>query len=134
MKKLLFLLVVTFFFHGCGSFMTFSSANITTNAWIGEPILDSQIDTSGNVFFKRTLSDGTTLGLLYDELTEKDGGFVYTTLMNDFGWYWNGSKWDGNVYLRTTKLGHMYINPSKGLALHFNFENEYRAFKVKVLN
>ena len=133
MKKLLFLLFVTFF-YGCGSFMTFSSANITTNAWIDEPILDSQIDTSGNVFFKRTLSDGTTLGLLYDELTEEDGGFVYTTLMNDFGWTWNGDNWNGNVTLRTTELGHMYVNPSKKLALHINYENEYKAYKVKILN
>lgn len=134
MKKLLFLLVVSFYLQGCGSFMTFSSAKISTNAWIGEPILDSQIDTSGNVFFKRTLSDGITLGLFYDEQTEHDGGFVYTALMKDFGWSWIGDRWQGSGFERTTKLGHMYINPKKGFALHVNFENEYRAFKVKILN
>ena len=50
--------------------------------------------------------------------------------MQDFGWTFNGEKWDGSVYNRATKLGHMYVNPSKKLALHIDYANEYKAFKV----
>tara|TARA_A200000113_G_C8630517_1_gene279057 strand:- start:26 stop:520 length:495 start_codon:yes stop_codon:yes gene_type:complete len=132
MKKLLFLLVVSFSLQGCGSFKTFETSNLATNVWIEEPILNSQIDTSGNEFFKRMLSDGTTISLYYDS-NFKDSGYVYTTLMQDFGWVWDGDKWGGSAYNRTTKLGHIFINPKKRLALHIDFQNEYRAFKVKVI-
>ena len=134
MKKLLLLFVLCSVAIGCGSFKTFQTSTLQTNTWIEEPILNSEVDLSGNLFFERTLSDGTKLALFFDEITEMDGGYVYTTLMNDFGWIWNGDTWDGNAYLRTTKLGHMYVNPSKKLALHIDYANEYKAYKVKILN
>ena len=134
MKKLLLLFVLCSVAVGCISLKTFQTSTLQTNTWIQEPILNSEVDLSGNLFFERTLSDGTKLALFFDELTEEDGGFVYTTLMNDFGWTWNGDNWNGNVTLRTTELGHMYVNPSKKLALHINYENEYKAYKVKILN
>ena len=131
MKKLLFLLVVLFSLQGCGSFKTFETSNLATNVWIEEPILNSKIDTSGNVFFNRMLSDGTTISLYYD-INFKDSGYVYTSLMQDFGQVSDGDKWGGSTYNRTTKLGYTYLNPKKRLALHIDFQNKYRAFKVKV--
>ena len=128
MKKLLVLFC--FMLVGCGSIKTFQNATTQTNVWIAEPILNSEIDLSGDMFFKRTLKDGTQIVLTYDQKTELDGGAVYIQMMEDFGWYFNGDKWDGTIYNRSPKLGHMYINPSKKLALHIDYENEYKAFKV----
>ena len=128
MKKLLVLFC--FMLVGCGSIKTFQNATTQTNVWIAEPILNSEIDLSGDMFFKRTLKDGTQIVLTWDKKTELDGGAVYIQMMEDFGWYFNGDKWDGTIYNRSPKLGHMYINPSKKLALHIDYENEYKAFKV----
>ena len=115
---------------GCGSFKTFQTSTLQTNIWIEEPILNSEIDYSGNFFFERTLKDGVKIALYFDEKTELDGGSVYVQLMNDFGWTFNGESWNGSAYNRTMKLGHMYVNPRKKLALHINYENTYKAFKV----
>lgn len=128
MKKLL--LLFSLMLVGCGSIKTFQDATTQTNVWIAEPILNSEIDYSGDMFFKRTLKDGTQIVLTYDQKTELDGGAVYIQMMEDFGWYFNGDKWDGSIYNRSPKLGHMYINPTKKLALHIDYENEYKAFKV----
>ena len=115
---------------GCGSIKTFQNATTQTNVWIEEPILNSEIDYSGDMFFKRTLKDGTQIALSWSAKAEIDSGAIYVQIMQDFGWSFNGDKWNGTIYNRSMKLGHMYINPSKKLALHIDYENEYKAFKV----
>ena len=129
------LIILCIVLVGCGTLKTLKTSTLNTNAWIGEPIRNSEIDTSGDLFFFRQLSDGTQIALYYDELTETDSGLVYITMMQNFGWSFNGDSWIGNsVYNRNTQLGYMYINLKKRMALHIDYSNEYKAYKIKILS
>ncbi|MAJ31308.1 MAG: hypothetical protein CMC18_01450 [Flavobacteriaceae bacterium] len=134
MKKLLSF-ILCFVFFGCGSFKTFRKASLNSNVWIGEPIRNSEIKYNGDLFFFRQLSDDTQIALYYEEQIENDSGLVYTTMMQNFGWTFNGDGWSGNgVYMRNHKLGHMYVNLKKRMALHIDYANEYKAYKIKIIN
>ena len=132
MKKLL-PFFLCFVFVGCGSLKTFRKASLNSNVWIGEPIRNSEIKYNGDLFFFRQLSDGTQIALRYDQQTETDSGFVYTTMMQNFGWTFNGDGWNGSIYSRNYQLGHMYVNLKKRMVLHIDYANEYKAFKIEII-
>ena len=119
------------------TFLNCRSTYITKNSdrWKKFELRPSQISLSGDTFFTSRLDDNTYFGVFYDKVVSQDGGFYYTTLMDDFGWYRNSTgNWSGDPYtVRRHKDGHIYVNPKRKVAMYFySSTNDYRAFKVKI--
>jgi hypothetical protein len=132
MKKLiyfaLFFAVSAIILSGCASL---STAN--TNRWLEYELPPSKINYSGNNLMEVKLFDGSTCYVFYDDDIGKDSDYYYSLLMQDFGWNLNGDKWSGPVLeVRQTKLGHMYLNPKRQVAVYFYPNGNYDAFKVKI--
>lgn len=106
----------------------FSTAN--TNKWIQYEIPPSRINISGEIIMESVLSDGSICYIFYDERTNIDGEYYYSLLMQDFGWYSDGDKWKGGGI--NCKLGCMYLNPKRQVAIYFYPKGTYGAFKVKI--
>jgi hypothetical protein len=56
-------------------------------------------------------------------------------LWQDFGWKLKDDKtWTSPQGARERKLGHIYINPSRGAAVYYYPDREYSVFKVNITN
>ena len=123
--------IVTLTFFNCRS--TYIAKN--SDRWKKFELRPSQVLLSGNTFFTSELDDNTPFFVFYDKEVYNDQAFYYTTLMNDFGWYKNGTgNWSGDAYtVRRHKDGHIYVNPRRKVAVYFNpSTDKYRAFKVRI--
>ncbi len=131
--------IVAFTIYSCGSASNYTSK--TSNSWGEYELRPSKITKDGEPFYSNRLDDGTRFVVSYDYKVSKDVDFFYYKLMQDFNWYenakggWSGKTGDyfGNV--RRYKVGHLYVNPSRNVALYFNPKNDgrYSAYKVKLL-
>jgi hypothetical protein len=119
-------IVLLFLIIGCASLSTANS-----NIWIEYELPPSRVENGGQIMSAK-LSDGSICHVYYDRKIASDGEFYYSILMQDFGWYDNGDKWTGNQYSRRQKLGHMYINPKRQVAVYFYPRGTYGAFGVYI--
>jgi hypothetical protein len=122
----IFLMVWLFLIIGCASLATASS-----NTWVEREIPPSMIDNDG-VIVSVKLTDSSICHVYYDRKIASDAEFYYSILMQDFGWYENGDKWNGNQYSRRYKLGHIYINPKRQVAVYFYPKGTFGAFGVNI--
>ena len=123
--------IVTLTFLNCRSIYIAKNSD----KWKKFELRPSQVLLSGNTFFTSELDDNTPFFVFYDKVVDEDAAFYYTTLMNDFGWYKNGTgNWSGDAYtVRRHKYGHIYVNPKRKVAVYFySGTNDYRAFKVRI--
>ena len=129
MKKLILLLsfmVIGITFNSCATFQT---ATATTPEWIEQQIHPSQLFVNGNVSFSGKLSDGSTYSLLKDYTADLDTGY-YDFAVAEFGR--DGSEWIDRI--RNPKLGHLYINPNKLIAVYITPGGGSTKFKVNIFD
>ena len=113
---------------GCASL---STAN--TDRWLEYELPPSRVNYSGDNLMEVKLSDGSICYVFFDDDISNDSDYYYSLLMQDFGWHLNGDKWSGPVLdVRQTKLGYMYLNPKRQVAIYFYPKGTYDAFKVKI--
>jgi hypothetical protein len=124
----IFLVIGLSLIIGCASLAT---AN--TNTWVEREVPPSMVDKDG-IIVSVKLTDGSICHVYYDSKVYSDADFYYSILMQDFGWYDNGDKWTGNQYSWRYKLGHMYINPKRQVAVYFFPKGTYGAFSVYIEN
>jgi hypothetical protein len=122
----IFLIAWLFLIVGCASLATANS-----DTWIEREVPPSMIDND-DVIISVKLTDGSICHVYYDRKIASDEYFYYNILMQDFGWYTNGDKWTGNQYSRRYKLGHMYINPKRQVAVYFYPKGTFNAFGVYI--
>lgn len=130
MKKLyLFsVLLIVVGFYSCA---TYSSA--TARNWKEFQMPPSQIIRNGDVFFEGRLTVGSGFNVFSDEKVDIDAKYYYTMLMQDFGWSKKSDEtWTAPYNARDKKLGHLYVNPKKGVAIYFYPDRNYSAFKVNI--
>ena len=132
MKKItLILTIFIFFIYSCDSYSTYVSS--TSNVWLEFELPPSRILNNGNVFFERTLSDGTKVSVYSDSEITKDASYYQTLLWQDFGWNLKDDKtWVGPAGSRKRKHGYIYVNPRRGVAVYFHPDRTYEAFKAKL--
>ncbi|MDR2481894.1 MAG: hypothetical protein LBD07_06390 [Spirochaetaceae bacterium] len=143
LRSELLLVVVVLGMTGCATFSTantnmgmtgcatFSTAN--TNIWIEYEIPPSKVNYSGEIIMEAQLSDGSKCYVLFDDDISNDSDYYYSILMQDFGWHLNGDKWSGPVLeVRQCKLGYMYLNPKRQVAIYFYPKGTYDAFGVRI--
>ena len=123
--KVLFILLVTILFNGCGVYTTVSS-----NKWGEYELPPSKIVKDGSTFFKGKLSDGTDFFVFYDDLVDNDGEYYYAMLMQDLGWRRNGDEWSAPQGTRSYKRGCIYVNPRRHVAVYFYPDKNFNAFKL----
>jgi hypothetical protein len=108
----IFLMFYLFFIVSCASLATANS-----DTWIEREVPPSMFDNY-DIIISVKLTDGSLCHVYYDKKISSDGDFYYSILMQDFGWYLYGDTWRGNQYSRRCKLGHMYINPKRQVAIY----------------
>ena len=95
----------------------------------------SRIVKNGEVFFEGQLSDGNKFAVVADEKIDVDARFYHTMLWQDFGWTLKDDKtWTAPQSARERKLGHIYINPGRRVAVYYYPDRNYSAFKVNINN
>lgn len=134
MKKYLSIILITFLtisLSGCG-FGLYTTMN--TNDWLEYELPPSSIVRNREVFFEGKLSDGSKFSVFADEKIDEDASFYHTTLYQDFGWKKKDDKtWTAPQSARERKLGHIYINPSRKVAVYYYPERNYSVFKVNIV-
>lgn len=128
-ETLLLIAFLTIILNSCASFET---ATAKTNKWLAQEIPPSKIIKNGQVFLEGKLSDGSTYSVFQDDKIDIDQYYYYNSLYQDFGWSDNGNNWTGSVYNRRPKLGNIYINPRKRVAIYFYPKGTFAAFKVSI--
>ena len=135
MKKLILLLslmVIGTTFNSC---VPLGGVIYNSSKWNEYPIPPSMIVKNGDVFFSGKLLDNKTFTVFYDEAINADQYFYYNTMMQDFGWYSDGDKWKSSSdFRRRSKLGYLYINPNKRVAIYMYPKNTFGAFKVSIVD
>ena len=104
----------------------------TTNRWLEYELPPSKITKNGKEFYEGKLSSGSRFSVFYDDEIDNDGEYYYAMLMQDWGWRRNGDTWSAPQGSRREKRGHIYVNPSRRVAVYFYPEREYNAFKVSI--
>jgi hypothetical protein len=105
----------------------------TTNKWLGYELPPSRIVKNGEIFFEGTLSDGSKFSVFADTKVDADASYYHTMLWQDFGWRLKDDKtWTAPQSARERKLGHIYINPSRRVAVYYWPDRNYSAFKVNI--
>ena len=134
MKKLLLLFIpIALIINSCGSFATFNGSSPNSVLWIEQEMLPSQIKTNGDVFFTGTFKDGSTFSVFSDDTIDTDSGYYYNSIMQDFGWAYNGINWqDVSGFARSFTYGALYVNPKKRIAVYIYPQRTYSAFKVTI--
>lgn len=128
----LLIAILAIILNSCTSFWIATS---NTNKWIAQEIRPSEIKRNGEIFLEGKLSDGSTYFVFHDDTVEIDQYYYYNSLMQDFGWRENDNEWIGSeFYSRRYKLGYIYINPSRRVAIYFYPKGTFDAFKVKINN
>jgi hypothetical protein len=123
------LVILMFFINGCASISTANS-----NTWIEHEIPPSQVKFTGEIFMQIKLSDSSICSVFQDDDLISDAYFYESILMQDFGWRKSGDNWAGNGYSRDYKLGCMYINPRRQVAIYFDPQDEFSIFRASVKN
>jgi len=132
MKKYFCAIFIAFLTIGLNSCATYSTAS--SNKWLEYELPPSKIIKNGEVFFEGKLSDGSTFSVFADEKIDNDEGYYYVVLMQDFGWRskddetWTAPQDSHRKY----KLGRIYINPNRRVAIYFYPRGTYSAFKVNI--
>lgn len=131
MKKYLNIILVailTISLNNCATYTT-----INTNKWLEYELPPSRIVKNGEVFFEGKLSDGSSFSVFADEKIDEDARYYHAMLWQDFGWTLKDDKtWSAPQNARERKLGHIYINPSRGAAVYYYPDRNYSAFKVNI--
>lgn len=113
---------------GCAIYATMNS-----NKWLEYELPPSKIVNNGEVFFEGNLSDGSRFTVFADVIIDNDATFYHVTLWQDFGWKLKDDKtWTAPQDARERKLGHIYINPSRRVAVYYYPDRTYSAFKVNI--
>ena len=129
-KEITYFIFIAFLTIGTVSCAVYPSAN--TNSWLGYELPPSKISYDGKEFFEGKLSNGSMFSVFYDEEIENDATYYYNMLMQDWGWRLNGDTWRAPQNSRVVKLGYIYVNPSRGVAVYFYPHNTHSAFKVSI--
>jgi hypothetical protein len=130
-KTVWFALVIMALAFGILGCATFSTAN--TDTWIEYEIPPSKVNYIGEIIMESKLSDGSKCHVFFDDDINNDSDYYYSLLMQDFGWHLNGQKWSGPVLeVRYHKLGYIYLNPKRQVAIYFYPKGTYDAFKVRI--
>ena len=131
MKKylnIILMVILTINLTNCATYAT-----MNTNKWLEYELPPSRIVKSGEVFFEGKLSDGSSFSVFSDEKIDDDASYFYVNLMQDFGWRKKDDKtWSAPQGSREYKLGHIYINPSRRVAIYFYPDGNYSAYKVNI--
>ena len=134
MKKYFDTIFIAFFCSVClfGCATTYVTA--TTNKWLEYELPPSKIVQNGEVFFEGKLSDGSMFSVLADEKVDADASYYNAMLRQDFGWQRRDSgTWTGGQYVRDTKVGHIYVNPYRQVAVYYYPDGKYHnVFKVNI--
>lgn len=131
MKKWFLIILVAFLTTSLISCAVYSKA--TTNKWLEYELPPSRIVKNGEIFFEGKLSDGSMFSVFADEKIDADARYYHVMLWQDFGWTLKDDKtWTSPQGARERKLGHIYINPSRGAAVYYYPDREYSAFKVNI--
>lgn len=134
MKKYFDTIFITFFCSVClvGCATIYSTA--TTNKWLEYELPPSKIVQNGEVFFEGKLSDGSMFSVFADEKIDADANYYNAMLRQDFGWQRRDSEtWTGGQDVRKIKVGHIYINPNRRVAIYYYPEGKYHnVFKVNI--
>jgi len=129
MKKHLNIILITFLSISFASCTVYSSIN--SNKWLEYELPPSRVVKNGNIFFEGKLSDGNSFHVFSDYQTTEDENYYYSMLYQDFGWRSkDDDTWTGSQYSRRPKLGCIYINPQRSVAVYFWPKGTYSAFKV----
>lgn len=130
MKKYFCVIFIAFLTIGLNSCAVYTTAS--TNWWLEYELPPSMIVKNGEVFFEGKLSDGSTFSVFFDEKITVDERYYYVMLMQDFGWRSkNDETWTAQDS-RKYKLGRIYINPNRRVAVYFYPDRTYSAFKVNI--
>ena len=133
MRKHLCLFFIAFFAIGINSCTTVY-LTASSNKWLEYELAPSTITENGDAFFKGKLSDGSIFSVFADSKIAADGDFYNAILRQDFGWKKRDDKtWTSPQGAREHKLGYIYINPSRLVAVYYYPDGKYHtAFKVKI--
>lgn len=136
MKKLILLLLLILIGTTFSSCATFQTATANTPEWIGQQIRPSQLFINGNISFSGKLYDGSTYFVFQDDTIDLDTGYYYNSLMKDWGWSFDGGdKWIATTeFSRRPKLGYIYLNPNKRIAIYIYPTGTYSEFKVSIID
>lgn len=133
MKRYLLILLFSLSTIGLNSCASFATA--TTNKWLAYELLPSKILRNGEVFFEGKLSDGSTFSVFQDDKIDIDQYYYNNLLYQDFGWRSkDADTWTGSAYNRRPKLGRIYINPRRQVAIYYYPKGTFAAFKVNIKN
>ncbi len=131
MKKYLVVIFIAFLtinLTGCATYAT-----MNTNKWLEYELPPSKIVKNGSVFFEGKLSDGSRFSVFADVKTDDDARHYHAMLWQDFGWTLkDGKTWTAAQSARDRKLGHIYINPSRQVAVYYYPDGNYSAFKADI--
>jgi len=137
MRYLILLLFIPFGMS-LNSCATFQTATANTPQWVGQQIRPSQLFINGNVSFSGKLSDGSTYSVFKDDIVDLDSGYYYNQMMTDWGHiYDGGNNWNrprDRIVLRSPKLGYIYLNPNKRIAVYIYPTGTYAEFKVSIVD
>jgi hypothetical protein len=114
---------------GCA---TFSTAN--SNTWLEYEIPPSEVKFTGEIFMRIKLLDDSVCSIFQDNDLISDAYFYKSILMQDFGWRKSGDNWVSTGYSRDYKLGCIYINPRRQVAIYFDPKGEFGIFGATVKN
>ena len=105
----------------------------TSDDWIEYELPPSKIVRNGQPFFGGKLSDYSRFHVYYDSSIDADARFYHAILRQDFGWKLKDDiTWTGPSDARDTKLGYIYISPSREAAVYYYPDREYSVFKVGI--
>ena len=134
MKKYFDTIFIAFFCSVClvGCATIYTTA--TTNEWLEYELPPSKIVQNGEVFFEGQLSDGSMFSVLSDEKVDADASYYNAMLRQDFGWKRRDSgTWTGGQDVRNIKVGHIYVNPYRHVAVYYYPDGKYHnVFKVNI--
>ncbi|MDP3468481.1 MAG: hypothetical protein Q8S11_09115 [Daejeonella sp.] len=74
------------------------------------------------------------ISVFADEKIDADARYYHVILWQDFGWKLQDNKtWTSPQGARERKLGHIYINPSRQVAVYYYPDREYSVFKATIM-
>ena len=131
----IFVAFLSFGFVSCAELSKISKKSVAEK-WLEYELPPSKVLYDGDVFFEGKLSGGKHFSVFYDRRVSGDASFYYVILQQDFGWRKvDENSWQpvSSDYFRRKKIGYIYVNPDKGVAVYFSPPNgDYSAFKVSV--
>ncbi len=131
MKKLILLLFIplAITLNGCSSL---GGTTAWSGNWIEKEMPPSQVVTNGDIFAEYKLSNGKTCSV-GGYIDDPDASYYKNLLWQDFGWTLKAEgNWTAPYNARERKLGHLYINVKRGVAIYFYADRKWNVFRVKV--